>query len=67
LRKALLVRSGMRQLDRWLIEDRIGSGAKIDDVLDACAVAIAVREPAGSVPEGTPPLDAHRLPMQIWF
>jgi predicted RNase H-like nuclease len=39
--------------------------AKRDDVLDACAVAIAAREPAGSV--GSPPLDAHGLPMQIWF
>jgi predicted RNase H-like nuclease len=67
LRQVLLAHSGMRHIDRWLTVDRIGSGAKVDDVLDACAVAIAVREPAGSVPEGTPPLDVHRLPMQIWF
>ena len=44
---------------------RIGTGAKRDDVLDACAVAIAAREPAGSV--GSPSPDAHGLPMQIWF
>ena len=67
LRSALLKRSGIRHIDRWLTEARIGTGAKADDVLDACAVAIAACEPAGSVPEGTPPLDAHRLPMQIWF
>jgi len=30
-------------------------------------VAIAAREPAGSVPEGLPQLDDFGLPMQIWF
>jgi predicted RNase H-like nuclease len=67
LRRALLEQSGLRHIDCWLNQERIGSGAKIDDVLDACAVAIAARKPAGSVPEGTPLRDAHRLPMQIWF
>ena len=67
LRRALLKKSGVRKIDRWLTEDRIGSGAKPDDVLDACAVAIAARQPVGSVPEGTPHLDAHGLPMRIWF
>ncbi|WP_082656091.1 DUF429 domain-containing protein [Bradyrhizobium valentinum] len=65
LRRALLKQSGFRQIDRWLTHER--SGAKPDDVLDACAVAIAAREPAGSVPEGAPPVDAHGLPMRIWF
>ncbi|WP_198028049.1 DUF429 domain-containing protein [Bradyrhizobium murdochi] len=67
LRRALLKQSGIRCIDRWLTDARIGSGAKPDDVLDACAVAIAACDPTGSVPEGTPHLDAHRLPMQIWF
>lgn len=67
LRRALLKQSGIRLIDRWLADERIGSGAKPDDVLDACAVAIAVHEPVGSVPDGTPPLDAHGLPMRIWF
>ena len=67
LRRALLARSGLYNIDRWLSETRMGTGAKIDDVLDACAVAIAAREPACSVPEGTPPRDAYHLPMQIWF
>jgi predicted RNase H-like nuclease len=66
-RRALLKRAGIRHIDRWLTHDRIGTGAKADDVLDACAVAIAAREPAGSVPDGTPPLDAFGLPMRIWF
>ena len=67
LRCALLKQSGVRKIDRWLTDDRICSGARPDDVLDACAVAIAAREPIGSVPEGTPRLDTHGLPMRIWF
>jgi predicted RNase H-like nuclease len=67
LRRKLLKRSGFREIDRWLTVTRIGSGAKRDDVLDACAVAIAAHEPTGCVPEGARPLDAHGLPMQIWF
>ena len=65
LRRKLLKRNGFREIDQWLGKARIGTGAKRDDVLDACAVAIAAREPAGSV--GSPPPDAHGLPMQIWF
>ena len=66
-RRKLLKRSGFREIDRWLTVMRIGTGAKRDDVLDACAVAIAAHEPAGCVPDGERPLDAHGLPMQIWF
>ncbi|WP_456814613.1 DUF429 domain-containing protein [Bradyrhizobium sp. USDA 4529] len=66
LRRRLLKRSGFREIDRWLTEVRTGTGAKRDDVLDACAVALAAREPCGSVPEA-PPRDAYDLPMQIWF
>jgi predicted RNase H-like nuclease len=66
LRRALLKREGIRNIGRWLANERIGTGAKIDDVLDACAVAIAARDVAGCVPEGRPPRDAYGLPMQIW-
>ncbi|WP_316397372.1 DUF429 domain-containing protein [Bradyrhizobium sp. 33ap4] len=66
LRRRLLKRSGFREIDRWLTEVRTGTGAKRDDVLDACAVALAAREPCGSVPEA-PQRDAYDLPMQIWF
>ena len=67
LRRHLLKREGIHDIDRWLLGARTGTGAKPDDVLDACAVAIAARDPAGRVPEGTPRFDACRLPMQIWF
>jgi predicted RNase H-like nuclease len=67
LRRRLLKRQGFRDLDAWLSGTRIGTGAKRDDVLDACAVAIAARDVAKRIPEATPPIDAYRLPMQIWF
>jgi len=67
LRCRLLKHAGFREIDRWLTDTRIGSGAKRDDVLDACAVALAAREPRGCVPDGTPPRDAYGLPMRIWF
>ena len=67
LRRRLLKRDGFRDIDRWLTQTRIGTGAKRDDVLDACAVAIAAREPAGCLPRGTPQIDAYGLAMQIWY
>ena len=67
LRRSLLKRRGFREIDRWLTDQRIGTGAKRDDVLDACAVAIAAREPAGSLPAQMSQLDGYELPMQIWF
>jgi predicted RNase H-like nuclease len=66
LRRLLLKREGIRTIDRWLTDDRFGTGAKCDDVLDACAVAIAARDAAGCFPEGMAPRDAYGLPMQIW-
>ncbi len=67
LRRMLLKRSGLCDIEYWLDKARIGTGAKRDDVLDACAVAIAARDVTGSLPEGIAPRDACGLPMQIWF
>jgi predicted RNase H-like nuclease len=67
LRWRLLKRDGFRDIDRWLGKQRIGTGAKRDDVLDACAVAIAARDPAGCLPDGKVPQDEFELPMRIWF
>lgn len=67
LRRTLLLAAGFKEIDHWLATARIGSGAKADDVLDACAVAVAAWQQKGSVPEGTPPKDAHGVTMQIWF
>jgi predicted RNase H-like nuclease len=65
-RRSLLKQRGFEEIDEWLGVGRIGTGAKPDDVLDACAVAIAALEPAGRLPQ-EPPRDVHDLPMQIWF
>jgi predicted RNase H-like nuclease len=69
LRRRLLREQGFRELDRWLRRDRIGSGAKRDDVLDACALAVAARDfHLGNVlPRGRAEKDARALKMQIWY
>ncbi|MGO3927958.1 DUF429 domain-containing protein [Rhodopseudomonas pseudopalustris] len=80
LRRDLLIGRGVVQIDDWLASARIGSGAKADDVLDACACALAARDLAAfdrtercgdrserCVPRGEPPRDDHGLPMQIWY
>ena len=67
LRHMLLERNGVRKLGQWMTDARFGSGARQDDILDACAAAIAAWQPTGSVPAGAPPIDARGLPMQIWF
>jgi predicted RNase H-like nuclease len=66
-RQNLLVLDGFSDINEWLLDTRIGTGAKRDDVLDACAAAVAARDHVSCVPEGLPLLDAHGLPMQIWF
>jgi predicted RNase H-like nuclease len=67
IRQKLLRRAGFPDIGEWTARTRLGTGAKQDDVLDACAVAIAAREPAGHLPEGAPPVDACGVKMQIWF
>lgn len=67
LRRHLLLANGFCEIDDWLTARRIRTGAKRDDVLDACAVALAARDCAGCVPEGEAPRDAQGLSMQIWF
>jgi predicted RNase H-like nuclease len=69
LRRKLLWASGFRSLDRWLTRDRIGRGAKVDDILDAGALAFAARDahPKRVLPHGRAPKDARGLEMQIWY
>jgi predicted RNase H-like nuclease len=67
MRQRLLRRAGFPDIGEWTTRTRLGTGAKQDDVLDACAVAIAAREPAGHLPEGLAPRDACGVKMQIWF
>lgn len=69
LRRCLLRKEGVAGIDRWLNATRIGAGAKKDDVLDACAMAIAARDfdKGFSLPAENPPRDRRGLKMQIWF
>ncbi|MDQ8732762.1 DUF429 domain-containing protein [Bradyrhizobium sp. LHD-71] len=81
LRMGLLRAEGLTQVRRWIEVERhkrskdgvasltYGSGAKADDVLDACAAAIAARDfDSGRVlPRSGAVKDAKRLKMQIWY
>jgi predicted RNase H-like nuclease len=69
LRVKLLRREGFANVKRWIDVERLGTGAKADDILDACAAAIAARDvDQGHVlPRGRAPRDARGLKMQIWF
>jgi predicted RNase H-like nuclease len=66
LRCKLLIAAGFAELPKWLNETRLGHGAKRDDVLDACAAALAARDATRALPD-EPSFDGQGLPMQIWF
>lgn len=63
LRRALLEADGFRDLDVWLKALR-GTGAKPDDLFDACACAIAARDSKQRVP-AKPLRDTRGLAMTI--
>jgi predicted RNase H-like nuclease len=69
LRVQLLRREGFADIRRWIGAGRAGSGAKADDILDACAVAIAARDfgQGNVLPRGPAPKDSRGLKMQIWY
>jgi predicted RNase H-like nuclease len=64
LRRALLAAGGFAAIDRWIAMLR-GSGARADDLCDACALALAAQAPAGPVPCARE-TDACGLRMEIW-
>jgi predicted RNase H-like nuclease len=67
LRARLLRREGFVELKDWIADKP--SGVKADDILDACAAAIAARDfTQGNVlPRGSAVKDARALKMQIWY
>ena len=69
LRVRLLGREGFADIRRWISAGRAGSGAKVDDILDACAAAIAARDfgQGNVLPRGPAPKDGRGLKMQIWY
>lgn len=66
VRRRLLERDGFEILDAWL-DRRLGSGAKPDDVLDACACAIAARDGRHKVPIRDARTDEYGLGMEIHY
>jgi predicted RNase H-like nuclease len=69
LRVRLLRRAGFADIRRWIGAGRAGTGAKADDILDACAVAIAARDfgQGHVLPRGPAPKDSCGLKMQVWY
>lgn len=67
-RHAMLAARGFHDLDAWLARLR-GTGAKPDDLFDACALALAARTAlAGKAQRlGAEARDAKGLRMEIWY
>jgi predicted RNase H-like nuclease len=68
LRRKLLLDNGFATLDS-LLDRRFGTGAKADDVLDACACALAAREADAKrcLPKNKQDPDVKGLRMEIWY
>jgi predicted RNase H-like nuclease len=68
LRRKILLENGFASIDAWL-DKRLGTGAKADDVFDACACALAAKEAneARRLPGKQQAPDAKGLRMEIWF
>lgn len=65
-RRELLRSHGFNNINDWLDKRRIGTGAKVDDVLDACACALVALSPSHRTP-AEPPRDDKGLRMEIWY
>jgi predicted RNase H-like nuclease len=63
-RRAILLKNGFDAIDSWLVELR-GTGAKADDLFDACAAAIAAVKPIKL--ECAEEVDARGLRMEMWY
>jgi predicted RNase H-like nuclease len=63
-RRNLLVAAGFSEIDDWL-EGLAGTGARADDLLDACALAAAARNPRRV--DCPPAADSRGLAMDIWY
>lgn len=65
-RISLLKPFGFEQLETWVTKLN-GTGIKPDDLLDACAGAVAAREQRQRVPLTEPEKDARGLRMEMWY
>jgi predicted RNase H-like nuclease len=64
-RIALLKSHGLDRIEIWLGQ-RWGTAIGRDDLIDACACALAAREHNGSIPS-TPQEDCRGLRMEMWY
>jgi predicted RNase H-like nuclease len=63
-RRRLLANEGFSEIDRWHTQLR-GTGVKVDDLLDACAGAIAAQKPLRL--KCKPEIDSKGLRMEMWY
>ncbi|MGB8895824.1 MAG: DUF429 domain-containing protein [Pseudolabrys sp.] len=64
-RITLLGQHGFGRIETWL-DQRRGTGIGRDDLIDACACALAARESIQRIPNGEPPTE-QGIRMEIWF
>jgi predicted RNase H-like nuclease len=65
-RISLLMRYGFERLETWVTKLK-GTGIKPDDLLDACAGAVAARERGQRIPLTEPEKDSRGLRMEMWY
>jgi predicted RNase H-like nuclease len=63
-RIALLKQEGFNKIDQWL-GHRHGTGIGRDDLIDACACALAARDSNARLPEHPP--TERGIRMEIWY
>ncbi len=64
-RRRLLEKNGIREIGRWL-EQRQRTGIRSDDLIDACACALAARDSTDTVPPGGGLTD-RGVRAEIWY
>jgi predicted RNase H-like nuclease len=65
-RTALLKRQGFDHIETWLGQRR-GTGIGRDDLIDACACALAARDSTQRIPSNVLDRDRRGLRMEIWY
>jgi predicted RNase H-like nuclease len=65
-RVALLKDRGFTKIEKWL-SHRLGTGIGRDDLIDACACAIAARQAKERLPKNGGDTDTKGLRMEMWY
>jgi predicted RNase H-like nuclease len=67
VRQRLIREQGVPEINDWLDRSPIRKHAKPDDILDACAAAVAAREPKDRLPASETQVDQRGLKMEMWY